>query len=248
MTGAWELVAALGAGALAGRRAGHPVLVRLVVTTLAWTAIDLARGHFPVGSFGLETLATAALVRVTASEVLAGLASRLVFVALAWGALALAASGLRLGAKLRRRLASSAALLLLAVAACREPAPSLKTYFTPAAPGDTSEIVQPILDDPTRKPATHPPLPPDLRTSSTCLACHSAIVAPGQPSRARKGFHEIHAANADGEPGCLRCHASAGAPAFPGEYPGLHVRREANQACAGCHSQQGAPFWRRAVR
>lgn len=246
--GAWELVAALGAGALAGRRARQRVLVRLVAATLAWTAIDLARGHFPVGSFGIETLATAALVRVSASEVLAGLGSRLLLVAVAWGTLALAAGGVRLGARLRRRLLPAAALLLLAVLGCEEPAPPVKTYFTPAAPGDASEIVQPTFDDPARHADAHPPLPPDVRTSATCLACHAAIAAPSELPRARKGFHEIHAANADGEPACLRCHAAAGTPGFPGEYPRLHVRREANQACAGCHSQQGAPFWPRAVR
>ena len=240
--GAWELLAALGAGVLAGRRARHPRSVALGAATLAWIAIDVARGHFPVGSFSLETLLTAVLMRLCASELAAGVVSRLILVAGAAASFAALARALRLGGGLARRLRTAAALLLLVALACREPDPA-RTYFTPAEPGAASEVVQLAFDDPGRRADAHPLLPPEARTSATCLACHRAVAEATDRPPARKGLHEIHASLAQGGPNCGGCHPSAGARGFPGEYPGLHARREANQACAGCHSRAGAPFW-----
>lgn len=240
--GAWELLVALGAGVLAGRRARHFRSVALGVATLTWIAIDLARGHFPVGSFGIETLLTAVLMRLSASELVAGVASRVILVAGAAASFAALARALPIGWRFARLLRNAAALLLLAALACREPDPA-RTYFTPAEPGVSSEVVQLAFDAPDRRADAHPLLPPEARTSATCLACHHSIADATDRPLARKGLHEIHASLAQGGPGCSHCHPSAGASGFPGEYPGLHARREANQACAGCHSRAGAPFW-----
>jgi hypothetical protein len=248
--GAWEGLAALLVGALVARRARRGLVARAGAATLAWVALDLALGRFPVGSCGLETLLTALLVRGTASEPLAGLASRALLAAIGAAAIAAAGAALRYARRPGLRATRAAPLLLLAALACREgsPAPQ-RSYFAPAAPDEPAQVVRLAFDDPLRAAgAAHPVLAPDPRSSAVCLGCHASLVAPSGLPPARKGLHEIHAAAAGGAPGCSGCHAAAGTPGFPGEHPGRHLRREANQACRGCHTREGAPRWPRRLR
>lgn len=244
--GAWEMLVALAVGAAAARAARRRALAFVAAGAAAWLAIDAARGQLPVGSFGLETLLTAVLVRIAPSEAAAAVASRALLVALGGGALAGLRGLGRLARRLGRRRLATAALALLA-AACGGPEPE-GSPFEPARPGDGAELVRLAFEDAARAPAEHPVLPEGARTRAACLACHAAVAAATDLPAERKGFHEVHAARARAEHECVSCHRSAGSPGFPGERPGERVRREAHERCAGCHSLGGAPFWQGASR
>jgi hypothetical protein len=237
--GAWELLVAVLSGAIAARQVRRRRFIAFVgVGTVVLAGVDLARGHFPVGSFGVETLLTAVLVRVTTSEPIAGLASRLLLVAIVYAAFVTVAGLVRVGWR-QLRLAMAFALILVS---CREP-DSAKTTFEPAKPGEPSERVQLFFDAPGRRPAEHPIVSAEARTNATCLACHAQILGATELPLVQKKIHEIHARIARVDHACIDCHESAGLPGFPGEHPGERARRESNQKCAGCHSQNGAPFW-----
>ncbi len=243
MTGAWEMIFAVLVAVLLRARLRLRGIRTFLLAMAIWIAIDVARGQFPAGSFGLETLGTALLVRALRFESLAGVAARVLLLLLAFGALAGFA---RIGRWAKRWRRVAVAALLLVVAGCSEPDPA-NTYFAPGTGADPSALVQFSFDDPSR-PAPHPVIPVAQRSNDTCLACHAQRVAATERPLARKGVHEVHARVVGVAQECRACHGSAGRAGFPGERPGELTRREASEACARCHTEGGAPFWRRVVR
>lgn len=245
-TGALELVAACAAGgAVAGRRRRE--FVRFTVTAaVVWIALGASTGSLGVGSFGIETLVCAVLVRATGSEPLAGALARLLLAALVYGS-AVAIQGICQG--ICRRLAlplarlAPAALVALAVA-CAE---RESTRFRPEIAG-APELTRIDAAGGVRRPAAHPVLPETERTNAVCLSCHQAKVGPTTLPLARKGIHEIHTAIVGIDPACTSCHFGAGSPGFPGEHPEERSRNAYNHTCSGCHTGAQGPSWARRMR
>lgn len=238
--GGWELVAACVAGGLVALRRRRPLLVFAASATAVFTLLGVLASSLAPGSFGLETLLAAVLVRATGSEARAAVLARGVVVALVCASLALVRVA-RLPAR-RLPLAALAVLALATACADRE-----DTAFTPqpSGPGESVEIRFAEADT---ARAPHPVLPEDARGNDACLGCHRAKIGPTDLPLARKGFHEIHAEIAQLAAPCVACHEGAGRPGFPGEHPQEAARSSYNQRCQACHSGEGGPRWARRMR
>ena len=239
-SGAWELVVACGMAAPVVQQRRWKFLPLTIVAAASWVLLGVATRSLGVGSFGLETLLTAVLMRVTGSEVLAGALARLLLAALVYGSVLL--MGLLSGPLARLVPAMLALLLMVNGCGDRE-----RTAFQPepAGPGETVRI---DFVDAAAGPAAHPVLAADRLDNAQCLACHRAKLGPTDLPLARKGFHEIHYEIVRIAPACTSCHAGAGQPGFPGLYPEERARHGYNQTCAGCHSGADGPRWARSIR
>lgn len=238
-SGGWELVVASGiAASLVGRR------LRFLRFTLAaagvWVMLGVATRSLGGGSFGLETLLTAVLVRVTGSEVLAAAAARVVLAALVY------VSVLSMGLVTRplRRLVPATVALLSLVNACAD---KESTAFRPDGVG-REEMVRVDYGEAVLGRRGHPIVPGDAHDNGRCLSCHRGKVGPTDLPLAQEGFHEIHYEVVRVAAPCTSCHAGAGRPGFPGEYPQQGARHAYNQTCAGCHSGADGPRWARSMR
>lgn len=115
-SGGWELVLACWIGASLAPDRRRKFLPFTIAAAGAWVVLGVATRSLGVGSFGLETLLTAVLVRVTGSEMLAGALARLLLAGLVYASVRLVGLVTR---PIRRLVPATAALLLL-VSACAD--------------------------------------------------------------------------------------------------------------------------------